>query len=128
MLKSGTAGAANRWRILVGEALVRYAEAYLKPVFSEGDDVSISISIEHFHVHDFEAHIVGRFVVRRDGLPVFEEGYRAHGRGYFARTFWGGAFGMKSSMRETTDEALRSLFEQFLGDVSRRHAGWLDPP
>jgi hypothetical protein len=31
---------------------------------------------------------------------------------------------MKSSMRQTTDEALRSLFEKFLADISPAVRGW----
>ena len=34
-VRSGAAGVANRWRILVGEALVQYADAYLRPVFPQ---------------------------------------------------------------------------------------------
>lgn len=32
---------------------------------------------------------------------------------------------MKSSMRKTTNEALRSLFEQFLADVHAEYTGWV---
>jgi hypothetical protein len=124
-VRSVASGAANRWRILVGEALVQYAEAYLGPVFPQGDEVSISVAIESFDVRDFEAHIDARFTVSREDETVFDKRYHANGKGYFARTAWGGAFAMKSSMRNTTDEALRSLFEQFLSDVHASYTGWV---
>jgi hypothetical protein len=124
-VNSFAAGAANRWRILVGEALVQYAEAYLRPVFPQGDDVSISVSIQSFDVHDFEAHIDAQFTVSREGEILFEKRYHTYGKGYFAQTVWGGAFAMKSSMRKTTDEALRSLFERFLSDVGASYTGWV---
>lgn len=116
-VRSIAAGGANRFRIMVGEALTQYAEAYLRPAFPAGDDLKIGITIESFSVHDFEAHIDARFAVSRDGQVVFNEKYEANGTGYFAQTAWGGVFAMKPSMRKTTNEALRSLFEQFLDDV-----------
>jgi hypothetical protein len=124
-VRSLAAGGGNRWRIMVGEALVQYAEAYLRPVFPQGGDISISVSIESFDVHDFEAHINARFTVSGEGESLFDKRYHANGKGYFARTVWGGAFAMKSSMRNTTNEALRSLFEQFLSDVDASYAGWV---
>ena len=124
-VRSAAAGAANRFRILVGEALSQYAKAYLRPVFPEGDDVSIGIKIEGFDVRDFEAHIDVQFSVVRNGQGVFKRKYHANGTGYFAQTAWGGVFAMKSSMRKSTDEALRSLFEQFLEDVNSEYSGWV---
>ena len=105
-VRSFAAGAGNRWRIEVGKALVMYAEAYLRPVFPEGDDLRIHITIEAFDVKGFEAHIDGRFAVFRGTDLVFGEKYHGNGTGHFAQTAWGGAFAMKSSMRKTTNEAL----------------------
>ena len=67
---------------------------------------------------------MARFAVRKRGQVIFNRKYHAYGNGYFARTAFGGAFAMKSSMRATTDEALRSLFEQFLTDVNAKSTGW----
>lgn len=121
-VRSIAAGFGNRWRIAVGDALVQYAEAYLRPVFPAGDDLRIQITIESFEVRDFEAHIDGRFAISRGREIVFNRKYHAQGVGHFAQTAWGGAFAMKSSMRKTTDEALRSLFEQVLADMQREGA------
>jgi hypothetical protein len=126
-VRSFAAGVGNRWRIEVGDALVKYAEAYLRPVFPEGDDLRIHITVEGFDVRGFESHIEGRFTVSRGSEIVFNEKYHGQGVGHFAQTAWGGAFAMKSSMRKTTDEALRSLFEQFLADVQKEGALPLAP-
>ncbi len=126
-VQSVAAGAANTFTIHVGEALVQYAEAYLKPTFATGDDATIRIKVLDFSVHDFEAHIRAQFSVERDTSVVFHETYEASGSGYFARTVFGGVFAMKSSMRRTTDEALRSLFEKFLADVMKEHGSWTSP-
>jgi hypothetical protein len=121
-VRSFAAGFGNRWRIDVGDGLVQYAEAYLRPVFPEGDDLRVQITIEGFDVRDFEAHVDARFAISRESEIVFNRKYHAQGVGHFAQTAWGGAFAMKSSMRKTTDEALRSLFEQFLTDMQREGA------
>jgi hypothetical protein len=123
-VSSATAGFANTFRIAVGPALVQYAEAFLRPVFKDGDDIVIEIVIKGFDVHDFEAHIDAQFIVTKDGFDVFDNVYHASGQGYYARTLWGGAFAMKSSMRETTHEALASLFRQFLNDAEYEYPDW----
>jgi hypothetical protein len=126
-VRSMAAGAANRFRILVGESLVQYAGAYLRPAFPDGNDVTIRITINSFHVQDFEAHITARFMMNQRGRVILDRTYDAAGEGYFAQTVWGGAFAMKSSMRKTTDEALRSIFVQFLADVLRHYGGLIGP-
>ncbi len=45
--------------------------------------------------------------------------YHGEGVGHFAQTALGGAFAMKSSMRKTTNEAMRNLFEQFREDLRK---------
>lgn len=121
VVRSAAAGIGNRFTILVGETLVQYGGAYLRPVFPEGNDATIRIEIESFDVRSFEARIRARFTVTQDGGETFAKSYDAAGKGHFAQTVWGGAFAMKSSMRKTTDEALRSLYEQFLADVRPRY-------
>lgn len=124
-VRSAAAGAANRFRIPVGKTLVQYADAYLPSAFQTGEDINIQITVEDFQVKNFEAHIDARFLVTRDSASVFDKSYHASGIGYFSQTAWGGAFAMKSSMRKTTDEAMRSLFEQFLADAKREYGGWM---
>ena len=124
-VRSAAAGAANRYRIPVGKTFAQYADAYLTPAFETGDDLAIRVSVESFLVKDFEAHVDARFLVTRGSTNVFDKRYRANGTGYFSQTAWGGAFAMKSSMRKTTDEALRSIFDQFLADAKREHGAWM---
>lgn len=85
--------------------------------FQLGDDLRLHISIEGFDVRDFEAHIDARFAVHHGEELVMNEKFHANGTGHFAQTAWGGAFAMKSSMRKTTNETLRSLFEQFRDEL-----------
>jgi hypothetical protein len=119
------AGGANKWTLEVGAAVVQYADAYLANAFQPSDDVTIRVDLTSFTVHDFEAHADMRFTVTRGDKPVAEKTYQCKGEGYAARVIWGGAFAMKSSMRKTTDEALRDCFGRFLADAKGEHTTWV---
>jgi hypothetical protein len=123
-VRSGMAGVANRWTIAIGPAIVDYANAYLPSAFPTGDAATVRVDLEHFDVHDFEAHVALRFAVLTPKGTLFQQTYTEAGKGYAARVVWGGAFAMKSSMRKTTDEALRACFEHFLADARGLAPGW----
>lgn len=118
------AGGANTWTLEVGTAVVQYAHAYLANAFQSGDDATVRVELTSFTVHDFEAHAEMRFTVVHGDRTVLEKTYQCKGEGYAARVVWGGAFAMKSSMRKTTDEALRDCFTRFLGDARMEQATW----
>ena len=124
VVRSGMAGGANSWTIEVGGAIVQYADAYLSNAFDKGSGVTVQIDMQHFDVHDFEAHCSLQFTVHRGSAAVFQKTYEGQGVGYAARVIWGGAFAMKSSMRRTTDEALRSIFTQFITDAQAQYTTW----
>jgi len=117
-VRSGLAGFANTWEINVGEAISDYSKAFFANIITPGSEAVIQIDLVSFDVRDFEARCELSFTIQRDGRDVFQKSYQGKGLGYAARVIWGGAFAMKSSMRKTTDEALRSVFSQFLKDVT----------
>ena len=119
-VRSGLAGFANTWDINVGEAISDYSKAFFANAITPGSDAVIQIDLVSFDVRDFEARCELNFTVQREGRDVFQKSYQGKGLGYAARVVWGGPFAMKSSMRKTTDEALRSIFGQFLQDVTMR--------
>jgi hypothetical protein len=123
-VRSVAAGIVNKFTIRVGEILQEYGHAYLDSAFPEGEEIDIEIRVDGFDVHDFEAHIDSTFTVRREGARLFQKSYHANGAGHFAQTMWAGVFAMKSSMRKTTDEALRSLYAQFLADAESARSSW----
>jgi len=122
---SAMAGGGNKWTIEVGRAIVDYANAYLPNAFPPGEGATVRIDLSHFDVHDFEAHVDLRFAVVTPRGTLFQQTYSTAGKGYAARVVWGGAFAMKSSMRKTTDEALRACFEQFLHDARPLAPVWV---
>ncbi len=123
-MRSFAAGIANKWTIHVGDALTQYAQSYLNEAFAPGNGLAIAVKIENFDVEDFSARATLRFIVRRDAEERFNKVYLGVGKSYFGRTAMTGVFGMNGSMSKTTDEALRSVFEQFLVDARSRAAQW----
>lgn len=119
------AGGANTWTLEVGGAIVQYALAYLANAFQPGDDATVRVELTSFTVHDFEAHADMRFTVVRGDRTLADKAYQCKGEGYAARVVWGGAFAMKSSMRKTTDEALRDCFTRFLADAKAEQPTWV---
>jgi len=123
-VKSRAAGRSKPHTIYLGEALVRYSETYLQAAFEEGDDLVITIDVADFYVENFEARLGLRFEVMNEADLVFTKLYRGKGRGHFAPVAFGGGAFMKSSMRRTTDEALRRVLLDFLADARRLHPSW----
>jgi hypothetical protein len=120
VVRSGLAGYANTWEINVGEAITEYSKAFFANTITAGSESLIQIDLVSFDVGDFEARCELMFTIQKEGREVFQKSYQGKGLGYAARVVWGGAFAMKSSMRKTTDEAMRSIFSQFLQDVAAR--------
>jgi hypothetical protein len=110
--------------IEVGHAIVQYADAYLANAFMPGNDLTVRVELDAFSVHDFEAHADMRFTVLRGSSQLFQKTYQCMGAGYAARVIWAGGFAMKSSMRKTTDEALRQCFGRFLIDAKAESPTW----
>jgi hypothetical protein len=127
-VESRAAGRSKPHTIYLGEALVRYSEAYLRPAFDEGDDLVITIHLVDFLVENFEARLGLRFEVMNQADPVFTKEYRGKGRGHFAPVAFGGGAFMRSSMQRTTDEALRQVLLDFHDDARELHPSWQGEP
>jgi hypothetical protein len=122
---SRAAGRSKPQTIYLGEALVRYSDAYLRPAFDKGEELVITIHVIDFLVKNFEARLGLRFEVMKEADLVFSKEYRGKGRGHFAPVAFGGGVFMRSSMQRTTDEALRQVFLDFHADATELHASWL---
>jgi hypothetical protein len=123
-VRSFAAGITSSWTIEVGDALVRYADAFLTPVFPKGDDVVIEISIDRFDIAMFRAILEARISVTRDGRGVFDKHHRIANKRDRRAAQMNRAQSMDSALMSTTDEALRSLFEQFLEEARLAYPSW----
>ncbi len=122
--RSGLAGLANRWTIQVGQAVTDYAHAYLRDAFPPGDPATLTVDLTYFEVYNFAAHADLHFAVAAPNTVLFERTYTCVGQGHAGEVVSAGAFAMKAAMRQTTDEALRSCFAQFLADARTLAPTW----
>jgi hypothetical protein len=107
--------------VKVGEAVSQYAEAYLGRVFPRGDDVTIRVDLLTYAVAGLEATTRLRFTVTSGPRVLLQRDYSGIGT-----SNWGTALvGRKTSaVRQTSEESLRSCFEQFIADAQREYPGW----
>lgn len=118
--RSGTAGVANRWKVLVGDAVVKYTEAYLPSVFPKGDDVTVRIDVLNYELRGFRAITDLRVDVLQNEETLFSNTYHGEGQSRAAGAFWGGVFAMKGVVSSTTHEALRSIYEDMVEDIRKQ--------
>jgi hypothetical protein len=128
------AGLGNRFRVLVGDAFVRYAGAFLGQALAPGTDFTVRIAIEHFAIVDGTAFLHTRFRVEaRDGTPMMDERYTVEGPS--SADLAGGepdGFGRTSpvvhEVRRTLHGALVLTFRAFLADLAARSSAWSTGP
>jgi hypothetical protein len=117
-------GIGNRWKVLVGDSVVKYADAYLPSLFPQGDDVQVRIDVVDFKVQGFRSIADLQFTVADGGRELLRRTYHGEGASRAAGVTWGGAFAMKGMVSSTTHEAMEQIFSQFRDDVCRESPGW----
>lgn len=125
-IRSWTTGIANRWTVMVGDAVVKYSDAYMPALFQEGEDATVRIDVLGFQVQEFRAIADLRFTVGKDGDVWFSRVYNGQGQSRAGAAFWGGVFAMKAVISSSIHEAMRSIFDQFAADVRAGYKDW--PP
>ena len=132
-IKSWMTGIANNWEAEPGDMLKQVADIELPQMFSayefsvrdrappgNGLGMVLALSIPNYDFADFHAIIVVNAISKaRDGRLLFEKSYRAEGASQGGKMFWGGAFGMKSAIRQSSLDAYRQIFTQLRGDLDR---------
>lgn len=108
------------YRILIGQAVVQYAQAYLAPAFPAGDTLVIGVRISHLSQDHGRVEVALEFSVSRQGHEVFMHLYEAIGTG----NGWDALLGTEDALRESANVALRSVFKQFLRDAERASVSW----
>lgn len=129
-------GAANRWDTPVGDAVHKYATAYLQngfADFSEIDtlsdqpdyDILIRIADINYYMEGQAAHSDIRFVVESSGgAELFNNQYHADGPSGAGRALMGGAFAQKSAIRQSTHVVMETIFKNFMDDVRADYGNW----
>jgi len=110
--------------VKVGEAVSQYAEAYLGRVFPRGDDVTVRVDLLTYAVAGLEATTRLRFTVTSGQRVLFQRDYDGMGTSHRGIALAVLDAGKMSTVRQTSEESLRSCFEQFIADAQREYPTW----
>ncbi len=127
-VRSGMAGFAHSWVAFPGEMLVQVAEVEMPQVFSDSqlvtepsgaeDRYQLFLEVPYYSFSNHRATVRMRAeLLDADKEQLLDQTYENQGDTYGARMFWGGAFGMKSAMRNSSLEAYQANFEQLRADL-----------
>ncbi len=124
-------GAAHTWEAHPGEMLsqiaevefpqmVRYyhaASSYEEP--KEGAQrLTVELWVLHYDFSEFHATVVVQAKAYGPGRElIFDKSYRSEGDTQGGKMFWGGAFGMKSAIRQSSFQAYQSAFSRLRLDL-----------
>lgn len=128
VIKSAMAGMVNEWEVQPGEMLKQIADIEFPQMFDHyelsdtypskelGKQVTIiELTIVKYEFAEFHATITLRAVGSRmhEGKqPLFDRTFTDVGSTQGGKMFWGGAFAMKSAIRQSSIEAYRKIFKE----------------
>lgn len=122
--RSWAAGIGNRWKVLVGDAVCQYSDAYLPSLFPQGNDLNLTLIINNYKVSRFRSIIDLNFKIDKSGKVVFDKTYHGDGTSKSGAVIWGGVFAMKGVVSSTLHEILKEIFEQFVADARAQYSSW----
>jgi hypothetical protein len=81
---------------------------------------TLELSVPSYDFADFHATLTLHAVMYSAGKnKLFEKSYTANGVRQGAKMFWGGAFGMKSAIRQSSLDAFKQVFAQLRPDIEK---------
>jgi hypothetical protein len=122
------AGQANLWVVEFGKVLdatMQSAEivAALGALGKADTDKPASgntlvFDLQNYSFADHGAHVSLKISVRNAQGDVFSKIYRADGNTQGAKMFFGGAFGMKNAVQQSTKLAMDTIMGEFIRDLN----------
>jgi hypothetical protein len=126
--RSAMAGQANLWVVEFGKVLdatMQSADvvAALGTMSKAGSEQgskgnTLVFNLKSYTFADHGAHVELEIGVRNAQGEVFRKSYRADGATQGAKMFWGGAFGMKNAVQQSTKIAMDNIMGQFIRDLN----------
>ncbi len=129
--RSFMTGAANKWVVEYGKMLTQFADMELTQLVSEyerkmeySESVSASknltlvLTIPEYVFKDFKAQMTLKADLYKEGKTlVFSREYQSKGNSELAKMYFTGAFGQKSSVRQSSLDTFKEIFEQLRSDL-----------
>ena len=85
------------------------------------------MTVPSYRFADFHASVTVKVIAYSKGRQrLFERSYSAEGDTQGAKMFWGGAFAMKSAIRQSSFDAFKQVFDQLRPDLVKA-VGMLEP-
>jgi hypothetical protein len=133
VIHSFTTGIANNWEAEPGDMLKQVADIELPQMFSDyqfatkdqapagnGPGLVLALSVPEYQFADFHAKISVNAVCKaRDGRLLFEKRYDGAGPAQGGKMFFGGAFAMKSAVRQSSLAAYKEIFAKLRADMQQ---------
>jgi hypothetical protein len=132
-IHSFTTGIGNNWDALPGDMLKQVADIELPQMFGEyqfstkdpapsgsGPGVVLALTLPDYKFANYHAYITVNAVCKaRDGHLLFEKSYQQEGNAQAGKMVFGGAFAMKSAVRQSSLQAYRQIFTELRGDMQK---------
>lgn len=130
-IRSFMTGIAHSWDAQPGQMLKQVADMEFPQLFqyysfatsyqepSQGDrKLTIEMTIPYYTFEDFKATVTVNFTVFEPGQKrLLSKSYTQQGITQGGKMFWGGAFAMKSAIRQSSFDAYKKIFEMMRTDL-----------
>lgn len=130
-IKSFMTGIAQSWNAQPGMMMKQVADVEFPQMFqhyevvvapsgswSEGQVIDLWLAVPSYTFSDFRATVQLQAIAKsRDGRTLFDKSYSDSGVSQGGKMFWGGAFGMKSAVRQSSIDAYKKVFGALREDI-----------
>jgi len=130
-IKSAMTGLAHNWNARPVTMMKQVADIEMPQMFKhyevvatpDGDTkekrIDLWIAISDYTFANHKATITLSAIAKApDGTSLFESWYTESGETQGGKMFWGGAFAMKSAMRQSSLAALQAIFARLRADLA----------